>query len=114
MRAIEQISKAVAEYYNLYEKQLHVKSKKGILVKSRQIVMFTARELTKMTFTEIGGYFDRDHATAIHSHKTVKNEMATNQIYRYEVQALLLKCQNLDFAVSCRPCKQTVLNGEKT
>jgi len=36
---------------------------------TRHLAMYLARELTTLSWEQIGAYFDRDHSTVIHSHQ---------------------------------------------
>ncbi len=42
----------------------------------------------RMSYAEAGAYFEKDHATAMHSCKTVKNLYDTDKIFRNKVSGL--------------------------
>ena len=48
----------------------------------KQTVMSLAKLKSTMSLTSIGNQFGRDHATVLHSVKTVKNLMETSRDYR--------------------------------
>ena len=76
---LKNIVKAVAEFYDVNEKDLLERSRKKEIVKPRQIIMYLLREELKSSFPfiglKIGG---RDHTTAIHACKKIKKEIETN------------------------------------
>jgi len=57
-------------------------------VSARQIMMSILREYTAMSFPEIGSYFNRDHATVMHSIRTVRNLYTTNRPFREKVDSV--------------------------
>lgn len=54
----------------------------------RQITMSLLRMKNKRSLTYAGGYFGKDHATVIHSMKTVKNLLDTDALYRMQYSYL--------------------------
>jgi chromosomal replication initiator protein len=59
----------------------------------RQVAMYLARELTKMSLMEIGDAFGgRDHGTVLHAHRLVKDRMVdddkTRQVVRFLAEQL--------------------------
>jgi chromosomal replication initiator protein len=89
-----QIIDKVSDYYHPELGRLYTKSRLTDVRMARQISMFFMKDLTNLTWGQIGNYFNRDHATAIHSYKVVLNEFETNTAYRCdinEIRRLLLK-----------------------
>ena len=72
---LKNIIKAVAEFYDITEKELLERSRKKEIVKPRQVVMYLMREELKSSFPfiglKIGG---RDHTTAIHACEKIRKE----------------------------------------
>ena len=55
----------------------------------RQIAMYLARELTKLSLSEIGDAFGgRDHGTVLHAHRLVRERMVTDEKTRGTVRFL--------------------------
>ncbi|MEK7178286.1 MAG: chromosomal replication initiator protein DnaA, partial [Patescibacteria group bacterium] len=73
---LKSIIKAVAEFYDVSEKDVLDRSRKKEIVKPRQIIMYLLREELKSSFPfiglKIGG---RDHTTAIHACEKIKKEI---------------------------------------
>jgi chromosomal replication initiator protein len=83
------IIRVVAEHFDLTPNQLKAKQKtKGILY-PRQLVMHIARKITDYTFEEIGGYFNKDHSTAIYSDKAICRRILANPSEANTVQSLI-------------------------
>ena len=70
---IENIQKAVAEYYNIQLNDLLSRRRSRSIVRPRQMAMFLAKELTSQSLPEIGKTFGRrDHTTVLHACRTIK------------------------------------------
>lgn len=68
MVTIDNIQKAVAEYFKVKISDLHSKSRKRVITRPRQIAMCLSKELTNCSLPEIGKAFGgRDHTTVIHA-----------------------------------------------
>ena len=83
------IIKAVAEFYDISEKELLERSRKKEIVKPRQIIMYLLREELKSSFPfiglKIGG---RDHTTAIHACDKIKKEIESDQNFNDEINMI--------------------------
>ena len=67
---IENIQKAVAEYYNIRISDLLSKRRNRSITRPRQLAMTITRELTSHSLPEIGdSYGGRDHTTVLHACK---------------------------------------------
>jgi chromosomal replication initiator protein len=78
--SFKKIIKAVAEFYDISEKEILSNSRKREYVKPRQIAMYLLREELKASFPFIGRKFGgKDHTTAIHAWKKIKNELKNNE-----------------------------------
>lgn len=73
---IEDIQRAVAERFQIKLVELKSKKRTKNLVTPRQICMFLCRELTSLSFPEIGKHFGgKDHSTVIHACKQIEKGM---------------------------------------
>lgn len=83
------IVKAVAEFYDLKEKDLLSDSRRREIVKPRQIAMFLLRETLKSSFPFIGRKFGgKDHTTVIHACEKIEKELETNEELREEIHLI--------------------------
>ena len=86
---IEQIQKAVADYYNLNLSDMSSRRRPASIAFPRQIAMYLARKLTKLSLVDIGdGFGKRDHGTVIHACKKVKSDIESDPEVRGAVEKL--------------------------
>jgi chromosomal replication initiator protein len=76
--AIENIQKTVADYYKIKVSDLFAKKRTQAIVRPRQVAMHLAKELTSLSYTEIGNAFGgRDHTTVLYALRKV-DELRSN------------------------------------
>jgi len=86
---IDQIQKRVAEHFDVRIADMTSKRRPANIAFPRQIAMYLARELTKVSLSEIGGAFGgRDHGTVLHAHRLVKSRMQKDESTRNVVSFL--------------------------
>lgn len=86
---VEQIQKAVADYYGLNLSDMTSRRRPARIAFPRQIAMYLARQLTKLSLVDIGEAFGkRDHGTIIHACKKVKADMESNSEVKGSVEKL--------------------------
>lgn len=70
--SIEDILTAVTARYNVRLADLQSKKRSRSIAFPRQVCMYLARNLTRHSLEEIGGYFGgRDHTTVMHANRTI-------------------------------------------
>lgn len=85
----KQIIKAVADFYDLPEKQLILRTRKQEVVKPRQVAMFLLRNEYKASFPVIGSKMGgRDHTTIIYACEKIENEMKNNNMLADEINLI--------------------------
>lgn len=85
----KKIIKAVADFYDIEEKDLFHRSRKKDVVKPRQIAMYLMREELKSSYPTIGDRLGgRDHTTAIHSCEKIGQQLLINTDLEEEIQAI--------------------------
>jgi chromosomal replication initiator protein len=83
---IDFYKKRVSEYYGIPISKIDSKTRKRVIVIARQIGIYLARKYSKCSLKTIAEAFGgRDHTTAIHSIKTVRDLMDTDEDYRERV-----------------------------
>lgn len=91
---VENIQKNVAEHFDVRFADMTSKRRPKNIAYPRQIAMYLARELTKMSLVEIGEAFGgRDHGTVLHAHRVVRERMAEDTKTRHVVKFLADKLQ---------------------
>ncbi len=86
---VEQIQKKVAEHFDVRFADMTSKRRPKNIAFPRQIAMYLARELTKMSLVEIGDAFGgRDHGTVLHAYRLVRERMTGDDKIRQVVKFL--------------------------
>ena len=90
---IENIQKAVADYYNMKVSDLLSKRRNRTVARPRQIAMCLAKEFTKNSLPDIGEKFGgRDHTTVLHAYRRINDlrESSTDIAEDYKILSRLL------------------------
>jgi chromosomal replication initiator protein len=70
--SVEQIQKIVANYFGLKISDLKSPKRYKALVQARQIAMYLTRQMTSLSYPDIGDHFGgKDHSTIIHAIKKI-------------------------------------------
>ncbi|MFN7170767.1 MAG: chromosomal replication initiator protein DnaA, partial [Candidatus Omnitrophota bacterium] len=76
---IDVIQKKVADYFHIRFSDMRTKRRNQAVVFPRQIAMYLGRELTGLSFPDIGMYFGgKDHTTVLHAWNKIKNDLKKN------------------------------------
>jgi chromosomal replication initiator protein len=87
---INNIQKTVAEYYKIRIADLSSKSRRQSVTRPRQVAMALARELTSLSFPDIGDAFGgRDHTTVISACNRVNELKGSNNKFAEDYFNLL-------------------------
>jgi chromosomal replication initiator protein len=90
--SIETIQKVVSKRFDLKISDLKSKRRQRGFVLPRQISMYLARKLTKMSLPEIGAHFGgKDHSTVFHSIKKIEGLMDHDKKIKNDINNLLDK-----------------------
>mgnify|MGYP002624621027 CR=1 FL=1 len=77
------IQKVVCDYFNLQTDAIMSKTRKREIVQARQIAMYFAKNMTKLSLATIGSQIGgKDHATVLHACKTVNNLIDTDRQFK--------------------------------
>jgi len=88
----KKIIQAVAQFYDLKEKDLVKESRKKEIVRPRQIAMYLLREEIKSSYPSIGRKFGgKDHTTAIYSCAKIGKEIKENENLANEINLIKQK-----------------------
>lgn len=87
--SIDYIQKVVCDYFDMQVDVLRSKTRKREIVQARQIAMYFAKTMTKTSLTSIGSQIGgKDHATVLHSCKTVNNLIETDKRFRVYIDEI--------------------------
>lgn len=110
---IDNIQKAVAEYYGIKPSDIVAKSRKANLVRARQVAMYLSKELTNKSLPEIGALFGgRDHTTVIYAHRKVMSERNTDDGLKHDIHLLEQRLKT-NFSIRFRRLRIPFRGGEK-
>lgn len=86
---IDHIQKVVCNYFNVPLEMLQSNTRKREIVQTRQIAMYFAKNLTKLSCAAIGFQIgDKDHATVHHAYKTVNNLLDTDKRFKIQIDEI--------------------------
>lgn len=83
----EEMCKFIFEQEGFETKDMTSKSREAGIKTARQICVSIGREVLKKTLRQLAAPFGQDHATIIHSIKTVKSDCETNKLFSRRVDA---------------------------
>jgi len=92
----KKIIQAVADFYDIKERELMSESRKKEIVRPRQIAMFLLREEIKSSYPFIGRRFGgKDHTTAIHACEKIRRETQGNNGFLEEINLIRQRIYSL-------------------
>lgn len=87
--SIDYIQKIVCDYFNIPIDLVQSNTRKREIVQARQVAMFFSKSLTKSSLATIGSRIGgKDHATVLHSCKTVNNLIDTDKHFRLQIDEI--------------------------
>jgi chromosomal replication initiator protein len=87
--SVQEVTKIVADFYNIDESVIYEKTRRKEIVKARQLVMFILREDFNVSYPLIGQKLGgKDHTTVIHSYLKIKNDLKTDASLMQELDQL--------------------------
>lgn len=91
--SLETIQKTVADYYKIKVADMFSKKRSRVVSRPRQIAMMLSKELTQLSYPDIGEAFGgRNHSTVIHAVKTItelkNNDASMNRDFTFLLQML--------------------------
>lgn len=94
-KTFETIERIVCGYYNVTPDQINKKTRKREIVIARQLCHYFSKDGDLGSLSTIGKKFGRkDHATVIHSCKTINNLKETNKSFLREFNEIKEKIDN--------------------
>ena len=87
--SLDYILQVVSEYFHIDENSVLTNTRKREIVQVRQVAMYVAKNLTKMSLKSIGTRLGKkDHATVVHAVNTVNNLMDTDRRFKMQIEEL--------------------------
>jgi chromosomal replication initiator protein len=92
---VETIQRTVADHYGIPEEAMKVRKRTSSLAFPRQIAMFLSRDLTNLSYSEIGTRFGgRDHTTVMHACEKIGSASDDDPELRRTIQKLTSTLRN--------------------
>jgi chromosomal replication initiator protein len=93
MKPVAFIQQTVANHYDisLDEMLCHMRDPRWMV--PRQVAMFITREISPMSFPEIGKYFKRDHCSVFKSIKKIESMCEQDETFKQTVETLISECK---------------------
>ncbi|HBC29503.1 MAG TPA: chromosomal replication initiator protein DnaA [Prevotellaceae bacterium] len=86
---MDQIVEHACEYFQIRQEDVYGKSRKANIVLVRQLSMYLAQHHTQLTASKIGTLVGgRNHATVIHSVRTIENRLKSDKDFQKKVSEL--------------------------
>lgn len=87
--SINRITEIVCQYYEIDEKDFNSTKRTREVAQARQVAMYLAKQHTKLPLAAIGSAIGgRNHATVLHSCKSVTNLMETDKLLKSQIEEL--------------------------
>jgi len=87
---VELIQEKVAKYFDIHLKDMKEKKRTRAIAYPRQIAMYLSRDLTDLSFLEIGGYFGgRDHTTVLHACEKIGHDIKRDEKVRWIIDKIV-------------------------
>ena len=83
------IISAVLSFFEISKEDLMSKSRKKKVALPRQITMFLFKRDLKMSYPEIGEYFNRDHTTALHAFNKISQDIKSNTKINNDIEHII-------------------------
>jgi chromosomal replication initiator protein len=92
--AVQDILDCVCKEFRLSSRELQSRKRAKSIVRARQVAMYLSRELTSLSFEEIGSFFGgRDHTTVMHGHKRMQAALSEDPDFAQKLERLRLRLQ---------------------
>ena len=78
----ENIIEKVCLHFDLEISQVYLKSRLRDIIEARSIIMYLLHKHLRMSCTDVGRVFNKDHATVLHACKKVSGFMDVDKSYR--------------------------------
>ena len=86
---IERIIEEVARTFEVTAADIKSPKRAAQISQARQVAMYVVREVTNLSYEEIGKEFGRDHSTAIYAVQQVERNMKNRSDFRNTITDLI-------------------------
>ena len=86
---VDKIFAAVYRKYNIKKEEIISSKRTKEIANARHITVYIIRQITDMSFPNIGKIIERDHSTVLSSLDTVEKRMEQNPVFRTEIEEMI-------------------------
>jgi chromosomal replication initiator protein len=87
---VDFIQRCVAEEFGMSLLDLKTRRRNKNIVLPRQVAMYISRQLTELSFPEIGEFFGgKDHTTVLHSYNKIKEVLEKDGVLKNRVEKII-------------------------
>lgn len=85
-----------AQEWGIDREQLYTRTRERQVVEARQMAMYLRVTRERSSYAAAGQPYDRNHATAIHAVRTVRNLMSTDKAFRDKARRVIVTLEEMD------------------
>ena len=85
---VDKIFAAVYKKYNISKEDIKGKKRVKNIIWARQIAIYLIRDITELSFPNIGEIVDKDHSTVMYSYNTVAKRVTSDPLVNVEIAEL--------------------------
>ena len=86
---VDKIFSAVYKKYDVSKEEIKGKKRVKNVTWARQVAIYLIREITELSFPDIGEIVDKDHSTVIYSNSLVTKKIASDPMINIEITSLM-------------------------
>ena len=91
---VDKIFAAIFKKYNVTKEDVLGKKRNREIANARHMAIYLIKEITEMSYPDIGKIFSRDHTTAIASYQLVEKRLSTDALAHIEIDELKKEVAN--------------------
>ena len=85
---VEKIFSAITDHYGISRDDMVGKKREKAIAEARHISIYLIREITEMSFPNIGKLYDRDHTTILSSYQKISRQVKSDPVFALELNEL--------------------------
>ena len=92
--SVQDILDCVGKEFRLSAREIQSRKRAKSIVRARQAAMYLSRQLTNLSFDEIGAFFGgRDHTTVMHAYRRMEQAFAEDVDFAQKIERLRMRLQ---------------------
>jgi chromosomal replication initiator protein len=86
---VDKIFAAVFKKYDVPKEEIKGKKRVKNITLARHVTIYLMREITELSFPDIGDIVEKDHSTVIHSYNLIVKKIASDPMTNVEIEGLM-------------------------